>query len=773
MTQGMRQRYSLKIKIVTEKRMQFVPYSLNIDFDRLFSEKAISGKLDRNSILIMTADGNPIHYNLSDDFLYANSGSVRFLIEDTKIADYLLYYDSDQNGPFPMPDYIGLVGNGDCLRANQNIPLPLYNGMNGEGHFADIDGDGQGELIIPQYYSHVKDREWHVVNGYRNVGSPDSPVWGDAVPLRCLKDGCVGLMHGASAVQICDLNGDGLPDILTCGYGAYNPSKSEVYIHINTGRTDTSGFPLFEYRGAIVIPGAQGYIGAFKYVDLMDSGNKGILFSLSFTRKIEREDALWFAASEEEKAAARWPRWVYMCSLAYCAHDHFDENGVPVLKPPVWLTKENGIPLRSYSHIGFDTVYNADTKMHDILYSSCTGDYAQFAVHCRTDLTFLRNSGKAAADGGILMKEIRRYPGIQDRSSMSIKLCDMYPYRGLFKSSGQLGGRVVYYPLIGQDENGCPEFGTPEYLLQKNPYVNSFNGFAKASVNDFDNDGDVDIATGCENTYALLIENIGTRRKPVFSDAKHFLYMDKVIEMMNGPFDDPGSFSEAPLGQTSVFYADYNFDGVPDLIIKVGQRLYLYENAGTASEPSFSSPMELFTEYGNRFGAHRNHPAIGDFTGDGCPDIICDARDMKALMLFRGFRDDSGKLCFHEGEELKYDDGSLIIPKLWHRYTKHWSFGDYAGNGNNDLMFNTCTNVMWLENVGTNTHPRFRRPAYILDADGSELNIGHHVCMPIPVDWDGTGKNDILISGESGLFYLFRRNYLNGAHHWIDYEVKE
>jgi len=764
-------RYALNVMIDAPRRWKYVPYFIYVDFGQLFSDRQIAGQLDRNSIQLTTRTGEFVHFNLSDDFLYAQAGRINFLIEDTAVTEYRLLYDSDERGSFPAPAYIGLVGNGDCLRTNQGRPLPLFNGMFAEGHLVDIDGDGQNELIVPQIYSGVKDREWHVINAYRNTGSLDMPVWNDPVPLRCRKDNQITLIRGASSIQFCDLDGNGRPYLITCGYGAYNPGRQELYVHKNTGETDASGFPLFAYHGAISIPGATGYIGAFEYIDFFNDGRKGLLFSRSITRQVERGDPLWFSASEEEKAAAIWPRWIILGQLAYCELDHIGDDGLPVFREPLLLADEEGQPICSYSHIGFATWPNAATKKPDVLFGFHSGDFSEYGRHSCTRLVYLRQTGRTTHEGNLIMKEIRQYPDITDKASITIIRQEQPPYRGLLRSGGQLGGRILHYPLAGKDEDGCPLFGQPTALLQRNPHANSFTGFAHAAVCDFDGDGDVDIATGCETAHALLIENIGTRRRPVFTDAKAFCKDGRKIELLNGPFDDPGSFSEATLGQTSVFYLDFNFDGIPDLVVKVGLRLYLFVNTGTAADPLFADSVELFTEFGNRFGAHRNHPAIGDFTGSGCPDILCDARDMKALMLFRGFRDESGKLCFHEGEALKYEDGSLIIPREWHRYTKNWSFGDFAGNGKNDLLFNTCTHVLWLENTGSNIQPVFKRPQPISDGDGRELNLGHHICIPIPVDWDETGKNDLLFSGESGLFYLFRKNYLNGIFKQITYTL--
>ena len=58
-------------------------------------------------------------------------------------------------------------------------------------------------------------------------------------------------------------------------------------------------------------------------------------------------------------------------------------------------------------------------------------------------------------------------------------------------------------------------------------------------------------------------------------------------------------------------------------------------------------------------------------------------------------------------------------------------------------------------------------PTVAMEVDGQSLSVGNHVTTPFPVDWDKSGKLDILASGESGLLYLYRRSYLDGIHNRI------
>lgn len=750
------------IKIEAPRRHTFVPCTVSFNFAADIKSRGLSGAVDKNTVRITDADGGFVHCNLSDDFLYGDSGRIHFLVEDSSRAEYRLVYSLKTPGaPAPLPSYIGLVGNGDCLRYNQGTPQPFFNGMCTCPRLADIDGDGVSELVSPQAYSFTKGRQWHLVTCFKNQGTAQSPVWGDGVPLRCLKDGEVIQIRGATSIAFANVTGGERPDLLTSGYGGYGDTGqgSTIYVHRNTGKTDTNGLPLFEYAGGITLD--TSFIGSFQYTDLDGSGQMGFLAThFNGTQTLNREDPLWFECTEEEKAAAGWPRWNMEYKLQFFPCAGKQPNGLPTAGAPAELLWNKG-PVRAYNWVQVACLPQEDGG--GVLYTHSTSDYSNYGANLRSTLVHLRYAGRRGEGGSYEMETARVYSDITCRPNMMLSWAACETYHGLLLTH-QLGGRCVYRPAAGPDENGAPVFGPPEDVLQANPYVNASGGFASGALVDLDGDGDFDIITGSENGYSALIENSGTRRLPRFKQPQHLQCGGEPVFMLNGPFDDPRALSEACCGQTSPFYLDANFDGVPDVVIKVGRRTYLFENAGTQSEPVLKPPRELRTENGATLGMHRNRPAIGCFTGSGCPDVICDSPDgMKRLNLYRGFRDEEGRLCFRDAEALRYDDGSLIVPIEWHRYTKFWNVADYFGNGKNDLVLSTCNLVLALENVGTNENPVYKRPVEIRDADGSVFEIGHHISMPVVVDWDGAGHRDLVIFGESGMMYLLRQNYLNGA----------
>ena len=322
--------------------------------------------------------------------------------------------------------------------------------------------------------------------------------------------------------------------------------------------------------------------------------------------------------------------------------------------------------------------------------------------------------------GDTVFEEAERFSHLQSRSTYSVTMTEDGK---LLCGGGDFGGRLFL--------DGKP-------ILQRSPFVNSFAGFCKAELYD-----DC-ILAGCETGFVSVIRK----------DGAYYTEPEVLpLRFSNGAFDDPRSIAEGTLGQCSPYYIDLDFDGKPELAVKCGRRLYRVTE-------DFQC-VELRTAGGHYFGAHRNHAAIGDFTGDGIPDIVNVSDDGHALLLFRGYRDHD-TLCFADGVMLFYEDGVQIDPAEWHRYTKHMTCSDYMGTGRPDLLLSTCSRILILENMGGTPYPRFRRPLDLLPECAGIDSIGHHVCMPIACDWDGSGgKRDVLICGESGMFYLFRRNYIH------------
>jgi hypothetical protein len=165
--------------------------------------------------------------------------------------------------------------------------------------------------------------------------------------------------------------------------------------------------------------------------------------------------------------------------------------------------------------------------------------------------------------------------------------------------------------------------------------------------------------------------------------------------------------------------------------------------------------------------APRRKPALIDWNRDGLIAVIGHDADEKNLFLFKRYRDSkTGELKLANGIALSYTNGAPVVPAVWHRYTKYFNAGDWNGKGVFDIWLSASDEILYLENVGTNEKPSFLPPVR-LSKDGMPIRVDHHVSTPFPVDWDHDGKMDLLVSGESGLFHLFRRGHREGIEHKI------
>ena len=97
-----------------------------VDFGSLLSELGVSGTFDANSIRVVSSTGNLIasqkfddeHYMGSDDDSGNARGDVSFVLEDAAPVTYYIYFDIEENGVKPQPNFpdpapVNLVGDGD------------------------------------------------------------------------------------------------------------------------------------------------------------------------------------------------------------------------------------------------------------------------------------------------------------------------------------------------------------------------------------------------------------------------------------------------------------------------------------------------------------------------------------------------------------------------------------------------------------------------------------------------------------------------------------
>ena len=87
---------------------------------------------------------------------------------------------------------------------------------------------------------------------------------------------------------------------------------------------------------------------------------------------------------------------------------------------------------------------------------------------------------------------------------------------------------------------------------------------------------------------------------------------------------------------------------------------------------------------------------------------------------------------------------------------------DWRERGVDDLIISSSHQTFLLENAGTSRRPAYRRPVPFTEPDGTIVDTSHHESHVAVFDWDGDGREDLMIGGEAGTIYLFHRSWLEG-----------
>ncbi|MBT3200742.1 MAG: VCBS repeat-containing protein [Phycisphaerales bacterium] len=154
---------------------------------------------------------------------------------------------------------------------------------------------------------------------------------------------------------------------------------------------------------------------------------------------------------------------------------------------------------------------------------------------------------------------------------------------------------------------------------------------------DYNNDGKLDIISGDSAGNVWIYINLGTTDKPklaagkkVHADGKPISASRKTYKKDGGRYvvDKiiPGSSKLAEV-YTKIHLADWDGDGLKDLLIGHSSTIIFYKNAGTKSKPVFKAPVTIDPPKGGF--ASRPSPHVVDFDGDGKKDLLVSTEPRK------------------------------------------------------------------------------------------------------------------------------------------------
>ncbi|MBN1805214.1 MAG: VCBS repeat-containing protein [Sedimentisphaerales bacterium] len=351
---------------------------------------------------------------------------------------------------------------------------------------------------------------------------------------------------------------------------------------------------------------------------------------------------------------------------------------------------------------------------------------------------------------------------------------------------GQEDGRVALLENTGKVIDNMPEFLPPRFFRQKADDV-KFGALVTPYSFDWDNDGDEDLICGNSAGYVGLIENLDGANPPKWAAPVYLEADGKIIRIMAGPNGSIQGPCEAKWGYTTLNLADWDHDGLPDVIVNsIWGKVLWYRNIGTRQMPKFTKaqPVEVEwsnkppkpawnwwqPEYKNLATQWRTTPVIIDYNSDGLNDLIMLDQEGYLALFLRAKKDRvlillPGKRLFNckdvsafdsiqqpknkTGGLLQMNDG--VAGKSGRR---KFCFTDWDIDGRLDILANS-RNINFLRNISTTQNTN-------LFCDQGMVNsriLAGHTTSPTVVDWDKNKIPDLLVGAEDGFLYYMKNPY--------------
>ena len=348
---------------------------------------------------------------------------------------------------------------------------------------------------------------------------------------------------------------------------------------------------------------------------------------------------------------------------------------------------------------------------------------------------------------------------------------------------GQEDGRVALVEHTGQIVDGVPQFLPPRFFQQEADEV-KFGALVTPVSFDWDNDGDEDLICGNTAGYIGFIENLDGGNPPKWAAPKYLEIAGKPLRIMagyNGSIQGP---AEAKWGYTTISVADWNHDGLPDILANsIWGRVIWFQNIGTREKPALQAAQPIEVEWTGEapFPAWnwwkpkgkelvtqwRTTPFVFDLNGDKLNDLIMLDHEGFLAYFERIQRDGKffllpGKHIFYgsdvsvfDGRHQPQNDSSGVL-QLNQRTAggsgrRKLCLVDWDGDQKLDLLVNS-ENISLMQNVGEGKFEFQNRGRM------SEHILAGHTTSPTIVDWDKNGIPDLLIGAEDGYFYYLRNS---------------
>ncbi|MFZ2278650.1 MAG: VCBS repeat-containing protein, partial [Prosthecobacter sp.] len=358
---------------------------------------------------------------------------------------------------------------------------------------------------------------------------------------------------------------------------------------------------------------------------------------------------------------------------------------------------------------------------------------------------------------------------------------------------GDEDGRVAFIENTGKLDNKAPVYAEPRYFQQEADQV-KFGALVTPVGFDWDGDGDMDLICGNTAGYVGFIENLSGKgvEQPKWAAPVRLQAAGKVIRPMaggNGSIQGP---CEAKWGYTTQTVADWDGDGLPDLLLNsILGKVVWYKNIGTRQKPQLAAAQPVEVEWNGAqptlaYGwlrpegkalltQWRTTPVAVDWNKDGLTDLIM--LDQEGYLAFFERAKQKGKLILKHpqrvlcaapeaqapaaadkavkvktpvamkpGEPLRLNAG--IAGKSGRRKI---CIMDWDKDGKLDILLNSANANFIRQTSSSDGKWFFADMGLLIDA-----NIEGHDVSPTTVDFNADGLPDFVGGAEDGHLYYLR-----------------
>ena len=396
-----------------------------------------------------------------------------------------------------------------------------------------------------------------------NLPAPNLP--GPNIP------GGRGSMHGANAIDIADLDGDGAPELFWGDFFA--PS---LFYFVNRGTETAPSLALESERFPVGQPLTSGGYNAPTYGDADSDGDLDLVVGVQRGLCFQSQTAVANLIAFENVGTPTAPDLRLRTDRALYALD---------------------VGTRSTAALAD---LDADGDLDMVLANESKPDDPS-----RANLALYRNTG-TASEPQFALEDADWLALAYDFGAYAPVFGDLDADGDLDLLVGGFNGRFAFLRNAGTASR-------PEYVREDDRWGGIDTGqYGRATLGDLDADGDLDVIGGASNGRIGVYRNVGTSAEAAFNvagngrpDSTDLAYRDRI-----GIPDEVEGDSAPALG-------DLDGDGDLDLVIGTAAgTLRVFENVGTRAEPRFVEAEPIPA------GRRRTTPTLGSLEGDARPEII-------------------------------------------------------------------------------------------------------------------------------------------------------